>query len=35
MLERGLVVIFNPETELSQAQWRRLGEQFDIQRISN
>ncbi len=35
MLERGLVVMFNPEKELTQAQWRRLGDQFDIQKISN
>lgn len=35
MLERGLIVMFNPEQELSQAEWRRLGDQFDIQKISN
>jgi hypothetical protein len=35
MLERGLIVMFNPEQELTQAEWRRLGEQFDIQKISN
>lgn len=35
LLERGLVVLFNPEKELSEAEWRRLGEQFDIQKISN
>lgn len=35
MLERGLVVLFNPETELTQAEWRRLGDQFDIQKITN
>lgn len=35
MLERGLVVLFNPDSELSQAEWRRFGEQFDIQRIDS
>jgi hypothetical protein len=35
MLERGLIVMFNPEQELSQAEWRRLGDQFDIQKITN
>lgn len=35
MLERGLIVMFNPEQELSQAEWRRLGDQFDIQKIRN
>lgn len=35
MLERGLIVMFNPERELTQAEWRRLGDQFDIQKISN
>jgi hypothetical protein len=35
MLERGLVVMFNPEQDLTQAEWRRLGEQFDIQKISS
>ena len=35
MLERGLIVLFNPEKELTQAEWRRLGDQFDIQKISN
>lgn len=34
MLERGLIVMFNPERELTQAEWRRLGDQFDIQKIS-
>lgn len=34
MFERGLIVLFNPETELTQAEWRRLGDQFDIQKIS-
>ena len=35
MLERGLIVLFNPKQELTQAEWRRLGDQFDIQRITN
>ncbi len=35
MLERGLVILFNPEQELTQAEWRRLGDQFDIQKISS
>lgn len=35
LLERGLIIMFNPETELTQAEWRRLGDQFDIQKISN
>lgn len=35
MLERGLIIMFNPEKELTQAEWRRLGDQFDIQKISN
>lgn len=35
MFERGLIVMFNPEKELTQAEWRRLGDQFDIQKISN
>lgn len=35
LLERGLIVMFNPESDLSQAEWRRLGDQFDIQKISN
>lgn len=35
MLERGLVVMFNPSNELNQAEWRRLGDQFDIQKIDS
>lgn len=35
MLERGLIIMFNPDQELSQAEWRRLGDQFDIQKITN
>jgi hypothetical protein len=35
MLERGLVILFNPGAELTQAEWRRFGEQFDIQKISS
>ena len=35
MLERGLVVMFNPASELTQAEWRRLGDQFDIQKIDS
>lgn len=35
MLERGLIVMMNPGEELSPAEWRRLGEQIEIQRISN
>lgn len=35
LFERGLVVMFNPDQDLTQAEWRRLGEQFDIQKISN
>lgn len=35
MLERGLVVMFNPKQDLTQAEWRRLGDQFDIQKITN
>lgn len=33
MLERGLVMLFNPDKDLTQAEWRRLGDQFDIQKI--
>lgn len=35
MLERGLIVMFNPEKDLTQAEWRQLGDQFDIQKISD
>lgn len=35
MLERGLIVMFNPASELTQPEWRRLGDQFDVQKISN
>ena len=35
MLERGLVVMYNPSSELTQPEWRRLGDQFDIQKIAN
>lgn len=35
MLERGLVIMFNPEHDLTQAEWRHLGDQFDVQKITD
>lgn len=33
VLERGLVVFLNPDEELSETEWRNLGDQLEIQKI--
>lgn len=35
MLERGLLVFMSPDKELSQAQWRSLGDQLEIRKITS
>lgn len=35
LLERGLLVFMSPDKELSHAQWRNLGDQLEIQRVTN
>jgi hypothetical protein len=34
MLERGLIVFMNPEHELSDTQWRQLGDLLEIRKIT-
>jgi hypothetical protein len=34
MLERGLIVFMNPERELSDAEWRQLGDLLEIRKIT-
>lgn len=33
MIERGLLVFLSPDRELTDQQWRSLGDQFEIQKI--
>ncbi len=33
MIERGLLVFLSPDNKLTDAQWRSLGDQFEIQKI--
>ncbi len=33
MLEKGLLVFMNPNTEINQAQWRKLGDNLEIKKI--
>jgi len=33
MIERGLLVFLSPEKELSDAQWRQLGDHLELQKI--
>ena len=35
MIERGLLVFMSPDKELSEAQWRNLGDQLEIQKVVN
>jgi len=35
MIERGLIVFMNPDKELTNTQWRSLGERLDIQKITD
>lgn len=32
MLERGLIIFFSPESELSETEWRKLGDQMVVTR---
>lgn len=34
MMERGLIVLMNPNKDLTDQQWRVIGEQLEIQRVS-
>jgi hypothetical protein len=34
MIERGLLVFMNPDKELSEAEWRSIGDQFEIQKVN-
>lgn len=34
MIERGLLVFMNPDKELTEAQWRGIGDQFEIQKVN-
>ena len=35
LLERGLLVFMNPDNDLDEATWRRLGDQLEIQKVVN
>lgn len=35
MLEKGLIVFFNPEKNLSKDDWRNLGNNLTVQRVKN
>jgi len=35
MIERGLIVLMNPEKDLTDQQWRSIGEILEIQKINN
>ncbi len=35
MIERGLIVLMNPEKDLTDQQWRSIGEILEIQKIEN
>lgn len=35
MLERGLIVFMNPDKELDKAQWRNLGDQLEIRKVTD
>ncbi len=35
MIERGLIVLMNPEKDLTDQQWRGIGEILEIQKIKN
>lgn len=34
MIERGLIVLMNPQKDLTEQQWRVIGEQLEIQKIN-
>jgi hypothetical protein len=34
MIERGLLVFMNPDKELSEAEWRSIGDQLEIQKVN-
>lgn len=33
MIEKGLLIFLNPEQDLDKAEWRRLGEQLELQKV--
>ncbi len=35
MIERGLLVFMSPDKDLANAQWRSIGDQFEIQKITD
>ncbi|MEO5499005.1 MAG: hypothetical protein ABIR46_00730 [Candidatus Saccharimonadales bacterium] len=35
MIERGLIVLMNPKKDLTDQQWRSIGELLEIQKINN
>jgi hypothetical protein len=35
MIERGLLLFMNPDQDLSKAQWRQIGDQLELQKISD
>ena len=35
MIESGLIVFLNPDKELTNAQWRSIGDQLEIQKITD
>lgn len=35
MIERGLIVLMNPDKDLTDQQWRNIGELLEIQKINN
>lgn len=35
MLERGLLVFLSPDKDLSEDQWRKLGDQMEIEKVAN
>jgi hypothetical protein len=35
MIEKGLLVFMSPTKDLDQAQWRNLGDQLEVQKVTN
>jgi hypothetical protein len=35
MIEKGLLIFLNPDKDLDKPEWRRLGDQLELQKISN
>lgn len=35
MIEKGLLVFLSPDADLTEAQWRNLGDQLEVQKVTN